>query len=110
MGISPHFASYYRYLVIHHLFNKQGYKFNKILDVGCDDGFITSRIDANLKVGIDLDRIDQKPHSLSFVLGDAVRLPFHQHEFDLVLAIDILEHVTDDRRAFKSIEPIVALH
>ncbi len=40
-------------------------------------------------------------------LGDAAKLPFVDGSFDLVLAMDVLEHVEDDRMAAKEISRIL---
>jgi 2-polyprenyl-3-methyl-5-hydroxy-6-metoxy-1,4-benzoquinol methylase len=75
-----------------------------LLDVGCGEGVLTRRWAEQLQprpvVGIDLAdpkleqhwRARERPN-LRFVAGRAEGLPFADHEFDLVAAIEALEHV-----------------
>lgn len=42
------------------------------------------------------------------VLADATQPPFKPHSFDLVCALDVLEHIDDDRAALASIERMLA--
>lgn len=74
-----------------------------VLEVGVGEGQVSRRVAARypgtLAVGLDLpdaelasrwDAIDGRG-----VFGDAGRLPFPDEAFDLVLAIEVLEHVPD---------------
>lgn len=95
-----YFSSYYRWLVI-----RQWVRVNpaaRILDVGCNDGEIVSRIPGTVRVGFDLD-----PHcpdrTVRLVRGDALHLPFATSSFNTVLAFDIIEHIVDDRSAVKEL-------
>lgn len=73
----------------------------RILEVGVGEGEVTARIasrwpDATI-VGLDLPDPELAAHwvgrGFSPLFGDIGRLPFRDHEFDLVLAIEVLEHV-----------------
>jgi ubiquinone/menaquinone biosynthesis C-methylase UbiE len=77
-----------------------------VLDVGCGEGVLTERWAAQLGtrpvVGIDLD--DPKLHAewatrrrdnLEFRTGSADELPFADGAFELVAAIEALEHIPD---------------
>jgi len=77
------------------------------LDVGCADGFITSRIadatGATQVVGIDFkedsivyarNRYCER-EDLSFKVACAQNVPFGDSTFDAVTAIEVLEHVVD---------------
>jgi 2-polyprenyl-3-methyl-5-hydroxy-6-metoxy-1,4-benzoquinol methylase len=81
-----------------------------ILDVGCGEGELTSRwaqrVGAGIVVGLDLPdpRLEaqwraRRRANLRFVTGRADELPFAPGEFDLVTAIETLEHVPDPDRA-----------
>jgi len=41
------------------------------------------------------------------VAGDLARLPFHDGEFDLIAAFDVIEHVDDDRGVFHEISRVL---
>ncbi|APC19598.1 hypothetical protein BLL42_28210 (plasmid) [Pseudomonas frederiksbergensis] len=71
---------------------------DSVLDVGCGDGKLTSRLaapGAPKIVGLDssAEALSRLPfHS---VLGDAQALPFPRAAFDLVMSTDTLEHMPD---------------
>lgn len=73
----------------------------RILEVGVGEGHVMTRVrerfpDAAL-VGLDLPDADLaaswRADALPCMFGDATRLPFADATFDLVLAIEVLEHV-----------------
>ena len=79
----------------------------RVLDVGCGEGHERDRIAAALPdatiVGVDiapaewLARWHAPPRRVA--VGDAARLPFADDGFDLVVALEVLEHVRDPRCA-----------
>lgn len=75
----------------------------RILEIGVGEGVVTSRVverfpDAPI-VGVDLPDDDLAEHwrarGLSCVFGDATGLPFPDDSFDLVMAIEVFEHIDD---------------
>lgn len=92
-----------------------------ILDVGCGEGVLTFEWAARLRAGrvVGLDLADPKLEAqwstrrrdnLHFVAGHAAELPFGTGEFDLVAAIETLEHVRDPERALAEMARVAARH
>jgi len=92
-----------------------------LLDVGCGEGVLTQRWAAQLAparvVGIDLDdpllAAEWERHAapnLTYVAQRAERLPFADGEFDLVTAIEVLEHVPDPAHTIAEMARCAARH
>jgi SAM-dependent methyltransferase len=84
----------------------------RILDVGCGTGALTQRLAAYGEVqGLDAD-----PEAIRFcrlrgmenVQQASGPFPFEDGEFDLVTALDVLEHVPDDRGMLDEIRRVLA--
>ncbi len=78
------------------------------LDVGCGAGFLSNHLaEQGLQVtGLDMSETSLKiaglhdaTQSVRYVQGDAYQLPFPNETFDVVSAMDFLEHVEDPARA-----------
>jgi SAM-dependent methyltransferase len=73
----------------------------RILEVGVGEGHVTARVQERFPratiIGVDLpdDELagDWRTAGLACVFGDATRLPAPDGAFDLVLAIEVLEHI-----------------
>ena len=89
-----------------------------LLDVGCGTGSLVTRFASG---GRRMIGLDQRPEGLSaararlgengtsgaeFVLGDALSLPFESGTFAGAFALDMLEHV-DDERALRELVRVV---
>jgi SAM-dependent methyltransferase len=71
----------------------------RILEVGTGEGEVARRVAARYP-GAALAALDLPDHRLSAnVFGDAARLPFPDGAFDLVLAVEVLEHLPDPAAA-----------
>jgi 2-polyprenyl-3-methyl-5-hydroxy-6-metoxy-1,4-benzoquinol methylase len=92
-----------------------------LLDVGCGEGVLTARwadrIGDGRIVGIDLPDPKLQAHwrssargNLEFTTGRAEQLPFERDEFELVAAIETLEHVTDPERAAAELARVARSH
>ena len=92
-----------------------------VLDVGCGEGVITqgwaARMDAGRVVGLDVEDPALERHwaarrssNLEFVAGDAGRLPFADGEFDMVAAIETLEHVEDPGKTLAEMARVADAH
>jgi len=74
----------------------------KLLDVGCGAGFLSNYMASN---GLQVTGVDMSESSLKtaqhfdktktarYIFADAHSLPFNESEFDVVCAMDFLEHV-----------------
>ncbi len=74
----------------------------KCLDMGCGGGFLSNALAASgfdvtgidlCKVSLDVARKYDQTRSVKYLEGNACHLPFEDGSFDVVLAMDILEHV-----------------
>jgi len=70
----------------------------KILDIGCGDGVLLNLIKNAILYGIDLDQasLDYAAAKVKakFIQGSAEKLPFQANFFDVVLATEIIEHLS----------------
>jgi len=102
----------YRYLVngyfnnLTSLFNRV--KPQRVLEVGCGEGHMTDfgrkRLPGSWISGLDISHriVADASHAypqISFVCASAYDLPFEDGQFDLVLALEALEHMEDAERA-----------
>jgi SAM-dependent methyltransferase len=88
----------------------------RILEIGVGEGHVTKRVrerfPAAAIVGVDLP--DQelagqwRAADLACVFGDATRLPAPSGAFDLVLAIEVLEHIPDPDAALGELARVCA--
>jgi ubiquinone/menaquinone biosynthesis C-methylase UbiE len=92
-----------------------------VLDVGCGEGVLTEdwarRLPASRVVGLDLDDPKLRAHwaqrarpNLEFVASPAERLPYADGEFDLVAAIEALEHIPDPEQTVAEMARVASGH
>lgn len=84
----------------------------KILDVGCGSATAFSVLSRfGFLFGVDKSdiaiRFCRKLNYVSLKKGDVVDLPFSKANFDLVAALDLLEHIQDDRKALKEFNRVL---
>jgi SAM-dependent methyltransferase len=87
----------------------------RVLDVGCGSGAnrpvlaqagrFTVGIDFSA-VPLELDPANDRDRAAR-VQGDAERLPFRGEAFDLVVSLDVLEHLKDDRLGARELRRVV---
>lgn len=104
---TPHFAAYYRSLLIAEQLGLPA-SAGRVLDVGCDDGFLMSRVQADLRLGVDMSPRLRPTEALAVVRASATDLPALAGSFDCVLAFDVLEHVEDDRAMMREMLRVLA--
>lgn len=84
----------------------------RILDIGCGTGATMDQLKRLGEVqGIDLSRIPlnysrRRGHE-RVLCADAVDLPFADSSFDLVTALDVIEHLADDVRGLREIRRVL---
>ncbi len=92
-----------------------------VLDVGCGEGVLTHKwaqqLDSKPVLGIDLDDPGlqaqwrgRRRENLQFRAMAAESLPFANDEFDLVAAIEALEHVPDPGRTLSEMARVASGH
>ncbi len=89
----------------------------RVLDVGCGAGFLANEL---ARLGHEVTGVDASPRSLAaarrhdatgsvrYVQGDALDLPFDDGAFDVVCAMDFLEHVDDPKRVIGQASRVLA--
>jgi SAM-dependent methyltransferase len=80
----------------------------RLLDIGCGTGFnmeqVRARCDAQV-VGLDLSTdaltFCQSRNLPDLVGGDSTRSPLRSASFDVIMALDLIEHLDDDQAALR---------
>jgi 2-polyprenyl-6-hydroxyphenyl methylase/3-demethylubiquinone-9 3-methyltransferase len=89
----------------------------KILDIGCGGGFLSNRLSlhGHSVTGIDLSEESlavAKRHDstggVRYVAADAYHLPFEDGAFDVVTAMDFLEHVENPQNVIREVSRVLA--
>jgi ubiquinone/menaquinone biosynthesis C-methylase UbiE len=86
-----------------------------VLDVGCGEGFTIERLlatDGRLPMqGLDFDlpalvRAKEGHPEVFFQMGDIRRLPYVRESFDLVLCLEVLEHLAEPLGALEELKRV----
>ncbi len=87
-----------------------------VLDIGCGAGFLSNPLaKAGLNVtGIDLSEESLKvakdfdeTNSIDYLAADAYKLPFPDQSFEVVTAMDFLEHVEDPKKVIEEVSRVL---
>lgn len=83
----------------------------KILDIGCGAGALLDELkNSNECFGIDKSSLAiefcQKRKLKNLKIGSIEKLPYPNEKFDVVLALDVLEHIKNDAKAISEIKRI----
>ena len=89
----------------------------RALEVGCGEGVIAGKLQARFDEVVALDlpdaglRRDWKAYEgPRFLHADAHSLPFEDSQFDLVVAVEVLEHLTDPVRGLNELARVGRRH
>lgn len=82
----------------------------KILDLGCSQGFYVKKLEKYTEgiFGIDNDRCAlEKAVSSKTKYGDALDLDFKENTFDKIYSLNVIEHIPDLERFFSEINKVL---
>ena len=80
----------------------------KILDTGCGTGMLLKELETlGVCYGIDISQMAVdfcKKRGIGNVqIADTANIPYSENTFDIVIALDVIEHIKDDEEALKEI-------
>jgi SAM-dependent methyltransferase len=87
----------------------------RVLEVGCGEGIVLATLAARLPGarfdGLELDettleRARARCPGARLVRGDACELPFEDRSFDLVVCLEVLEHLPEPARALRELRRV----
>ncbi|MEN9344056.1 MAG: hypothetical protein RLZZ453_843 [Chlamydiota bacterium] len=87
-----------------------------VLDIGCGAGFLTNALalQGHQVVGIDLSeksleiaRLSDQTKSVEYIAANAASLPFKENFFDVVCAMDVLEHVPSPEKLIEQASSVL---
>jgi len=91
----------------------------RILDAGCGEGFVVSYLlqenDGLAITGLDcsLEAIEmarQMVPGVLFGVGDLREMPYSDDSFDLVMCLEVLEHLPDPHRGLRELRRVTSAH
>jgi SAM-dependent methyltransferase len=86
----------------------------RILDAGCGTGALLDRLEG--QPGVEVFGLDFSGQALAYtrqrghvhlVQGDLTRLPFPDGTFDVITALDVVEHIREDQRALQEVHRVL---
>jgi ubiquinone/menaquinone biosynthesis C-methylase UbiE len=91
----------------------------KILDAGCGEGFVVSYLlqgnDRLAITGIDcspqaIEMARQMVPGVLFDVGDLREMPYGDDSFDLVMCLEVLEHLPDPHKGLRELRRVTSTH
>jgi ubiquinone/menaquinone biosynthesis C-methylase UbiE len=91
----------------------------KILDAGCGEGFVVSYLlqgnDRLAITGIDcspqaIEMARQMVPGVLFNVGDLREMPYGDDSFDLVMCLEVLEHLPDPHKGLRELRRVTSAH
>ncbi len=84
---------------------------HSLLEAGCGEGFVISGIDVPLRIGVDINFEAlrwAKGHwkNVLFMGGNIYNLPFEDSSFDVVMSLEVLEHLHEPGRALSELKRV----
>lgn len=103
-------------MVISHFLNQTKFlidsvNIDNILDIGCGEGFVINFLRNKNIIGLDISEDVltiakiQNPDN-EFFIGNIYNLPFKKNGFDIVMAIEVLEHIDKPEKAIDEIKRV----
>lgn len=95
---------------------QEGLRSATILDVGCGGGFLSNELALNghKVTGVDLShesikvaRAHDSTKSVEYLVADAFNLPFADESFEVLTAMDFLEHIEDPKAVIKEFSRVL---
>ena len=92
-----------------------GVGYRSLLDVGCGEGFVLETIKKDFRqrkiVGVDVNSkalkvAKEKLSEVRFIKADICNLPFEENSFDMIICLEVVEHVTDYHKALNEIKRV----
>ena len=103
-GKTPAFIDYFSSLL-------SRFRCNRILEVGCGEGFLLAALNLGEKFAVDLSiqavKMARTRAEAHFSLAVAERLPFPDDYFDLITSVGVMEHFLDIREATEEIRRVL---
>lgn len=87
-----------------------------LCDIGCGGGFLTNFLSDHLESVVGIDQSDSslkiakensRSANVEYIKADAYKLPFADESFDVVCAMDFLEHVEDPQKVIQEASRIL---
>jgi len=91
----------------------------RILDAGCGEGFVVSYLlqenDRLAITGLDcsleaLDMARQMVSGVLFDVGDLREMPYSDDDFDLVMCLEVLEHLPNPHEGLRELRRVTSAH
>ncbi len=86
------------------------------LEIGSTEGFGTSKIAEKVRMVIAVDKDKEtiehasaknKQQNVKFKVADGTNLPFNDESFDLVVSLQVIEHIEDDHKYLQEIKRVL---